>query len=90
MFPHADPPGMNEHIWGNVGVLDEVVRYALVVAIAVAAWFGLTNLGADWALLIIVASGFGIAYLLLSSAAHVDAVYSFLGIDTRHRRPRAK
>lgn len=83
---HVHP--MNEKVPGNVGVLDEVVRYGLIAVILVAAWFALTRLGADWILFIIVVSGVSIGYLLLSSAAHVDFLYAALGVDTRHRRAR--
>lgn len=81
---------MNEHIAGNVGVLDEVLRYVLIAAIAVAAGTSLSTLGPDWILLIIIPSGLAIGYLLLSSAAHADFLYATLGIDTRHRKGRPR
>ncbi len=79
---------MNENVPGNVGVLDEVVRYGLIAAVLVSAYFALTKLGADWILFIIVTSGVAIGYLLLSSAAHADFLYAAIGVDTRHRRAR--
>lgn len=76
---------MNEHIPGNVGVLDEVVRYLLIATIVVSAYFALRTFGADWILFIVLGAGLAIGYLLLTSAAHVDFLYAALGVDTRHR-----
>lgn len=76
---------MNEHIPGNVGVFDEVVRYVLIALILVGAGVALTRVGADWFLFVIVGAGLPVGYLLLTSAAHVDLLYTALGIDTRHR-----
>lgn len=77
---------MNEHIPGNVGVLDEVVRYVLIVAIVIGAGVALGHFGADWFLFIFVGAGLPVGYLLLTSASHVDFLYVALGIDTRHPR----
>lgn len=77
---------MNEHLPGNVGVADEAVRSALAAAIVLGAGVALAHFGADWFLFIFLGAGLAVAYLALTSASHVDLLYTALDIDTRHRR----
>lgn len=56
------------------------------VAIVLGAGVALAHLGADWFLFIFLGAGLAVAYLALTSASHVDLLYTALDIDTRHRR----
>jgi hypothetical protein len=76
---------MHENVPGNVGVLDEGVRVVIALAILVAMPF-LVSLDSSATFLFVLVGFPAVAYLLLSSFAHVDPIYMIAGIDTRHHR----
>jgi hypothetical protein len=76
---------MSRNVPGNVGVLDEVVRIALIALILVGLAFALTRLDADWIPMLVLPAGLAIDYLVLTSVAHADFFYELVGRDTRHR-----
>jgi hypothetical protein len=78
---------MHENVPGNVGVLDEGIRVVIALAILASMPF-MIRLDANSAIILVLAGLPTVAYLLLSSFAHVDPLYMMAGIDTRHHHHR--
>jgi hypothetical protein len=68
---------------GNVGRRDESIRVGAVVVLVVGI-LAARGLDVNWAPMLVLAAFVLIAYLLLTSFAHVDPIYMITGVDTRH------
>lgn len=89
MPPRAESSRMESEssVPGNVGRVDEALRVLAVLGI-IGAILAVKGLDVNWAPILVLGAFPLVAYLLLTSFVHVDPVYMFLRVDTRHHAKR--